>query len=218
MAFAFIQSNSNVGAEPLAVAYDTNITSGSLLVAAVLWDTNTATCTVSDPNNGTWTAVGSPQTGTGALAAFRVQMFYVLSAASGSTTVTADTSASSNANLAIHEYSHTQAASIDGTPVYDNIVGSSTPTTSAITTTVNADLLFACLLVSTTTNSAGAGYVLRESATFNDNGTEDDTDGGTAGSKTASFNVSGSATSTTGFVAFKEGTAAPQNQIAWIVA
>jgi hypothetical protein len=209
MSFSFQQSNSNVGAEPLAVPYDNNVGAGHLLVAACFWDVNTETCTVSDPNNGTWTAVGSPKTGTGALASFRGQLFYVLSSAAGATTVTANVSAAANANLAIHEYSSTDVVSVDGIPVYDNHVGDANPVSSAIDTTADADLLFAAVLTSTTTNAAGAGYLLRESATFNDNGTEDDTDGGAAGPKTASFSLSGSPTSTMGFIAFREGAVGP---------
>lgn len=202
MAFGFLQSRSTVGADPLALAYNGAVTPGSLLIAAVFWDQNTQTCSVSDPTNGTWTAIGSPTTGAGSLAGFRRQMFWKLNTASTAITVTADCSGTGASDgLAIHEYSYGATPSIDGTPVYDN-VSSSTPTTSAIITTQNADLLFAMDTVTGSVSSAGTGYVLRE--TFDGtNGTEDDLDGGTAGSKTASFNTAGG-DNMLGFVAFKD--------------
>ena len=70
-------------------AFTSSVTSGSLLFCVVGWSSNTTTCTVADNVNGSWTAVGSPQTGSGDLANFRVQMFYLIGAGSGSTTVTA---------------------------------------------------------------------------------------------------------------------------------
>ena len=53
-----------------------NCTIGSVLWAFVYWDSNTATCTVADPNNGAWTAIGVPQAGaSGGITGYRTQMF-----------------------------------------------------------------------------------------------------------------------------------------------
>lgn len=210
MAFTFIQSAADAGAEPRTATWDVAVTSGNLLIAACYWNSTTATATVTDTANGNWTAIGSPTAGSEALANWRRQMFWVESAVTGDTTVDFSITGSPTglgSGIAIHEYSYGDTPSIDGTPVYDNANNTDTPTTSAIVTTVNADLLFAMCVAEVSVTSAGTGYILRESASFASNGTEDDTDGGTAGSKTASFNVS-SGDNMLGFVAFKEGAAA----------
>lgn len=209
MAFALLQSKSLQGqASPTAMTFTSSVTVGSLLVGAMWWDGATTTCTVTDPNNGTWTAIGSPTTGAGGLTGYRRQMFYVASAVAGSTTVTVTLSAAGSVAVAIHEYSVTSSPpAIDGTPVYDNTF-SATPTTSAIVTTADADLLFAMDVNTTGGGTAGGGYIRREVYGSELQATEDDTDGGTAGSKTASFSTPND-DNMLGFVAFKETAAGP---------
>lgn len=222
MAFTFIQSAGSGGsssAEPVSKAYTSNVTAGSLLIAAVFWLTSSvSTCSVSDGVNGAWTAIGSPKRGDvgSGLENVFIQMFYKTGAAAGATTVTADISVSVNAGLAIHEYGGT-SPEVDGTPVYDWINSDQTPTSSAITTTAAGTLLFAMGVPGSSVSSAGAGYVLRQSANFASNGTEDDLDGGAAGSKTAGFTMADVTETLMGFVAFKEVTAADTG-LAWITA
>lgn len=213
MSFTFVQSRSGgAGAEPESLAYTSNVGAGHLLVGAVYWNSSSLTCSVSDNVNGAWTAVGSAQVGVTSLSAWSMQMFYFLSSGSGATTVTADISgAVLSIGIAIHEYSFTGGSvSVDGTPVYNNHA-SATPTTNAVVTTVAADLLFAACVTGTGVGSAGTGYVQRENANFGGNSTEDDTDGGAAGSVTASFNVSGTPDNIVGLIAFADAvaTAAP---------
>jgi len=71
-------------------------------------------------------------------------------------------------------------------------------------TTQAGSLGFAMGLAQNNYSGAGSGYALRENANFGNNGTEDDLDLGTAGSKTASFTSGGNQDNILGFAAFLE--------------
>jgi hypothetical protein len=118
---------------------------------------------MSDPNNGLWTAIGSPKTGIGTLAGYRGQMFFVPSAANAATTVTM-TIGSSVAFRAFEcaEYSYTGTiSSLDGTPQYSTTASSGgVATVSGLTTSGSSDLIFADCLGVDTVCSTGTGYIV----------------------------------------------------------
>lgn len=221
MAFAFRQSKAGTGGSPVSFSMTSTVLSGSLLVAATFWNSAAATMSVTDSTNGAFTAAGSPLTGAGALTAWRLQFFYFINtAASPGSTMTATCSAGgTSTGLAVHEYTGTSVA-LDAGPAYANFTGSTTVTSDPVTTNVAATLLFAGGVTSDTAGAAGAGFVKREGAGFGNNITEDDTDGGTAGSKTATFSVAAAGDNTiVGLIAFREGDIPSAGvPIAWIVA
>lgn len=205
MAFSFVQSKGGGGTSPVSNTYSSNLTIGSLLVAAVYWNSSTATCTVSDGINGAWTAAGGPQTGIAALSAWRLQLFYFLNNNTAvATTVTATVSSAVSAGLAIHEYLGT-SVSVDGTPAYNTPTGTTVVTSGTVTTTVAGTLLFLAGVAEVSANAAGAGFVQREGLAFGGNITEDDLDGGAAGGKTGSFSTNSTVDANIiGLMAFKE--------------
>jgi hypothetical protein len=156
-----------------SLAYASNVTAGSLLWVFVAWGSSTATVTVADNLNGSWTAVGSPQTGAGTIGNYRCQMFYRPNAAAGATTVTATFSASiSNRGLAIAEFSGADTAAPLDQFAYLS-VNSSGITTPTITTTNANDVLLAGAVVQSSITAAGGGYTLMASGTgFASNATE----------------------------------------------
>ena len=164
-----IDSSSN-STKTLAVALHQNPGAGHLLICAATWQSPTATATMSDPNNGTWMAIGSPKTGVGTLSGYRGQMFYVPSAVNASTTVTLTISS----NVAFRgfecaEYSYAGTlASLDGTPQYSATAASGgVATVSGVTTVNSSDLLFADCLGVDSSCSVGTGYsALNDSATY----------------------------------------------------
>ena len=79
---------------------------GDLLVCAATWQSSTATASVSDSRNGTWTAISAAKAGIGSLTGYSGQMFYIPSAASAATTVTLTTSTATQfRSLECAEYS-----------------------------------------------------------------------------------------------------------------
>src|SRR6266852_1222638 len=145
----------------LSVALHQTPGAGHLLVCAATWQSPTATATMSDPNNGTWAAIGAAKTGVGSLSGYRGQMFYVPSAVSASTTVTLTiSSAIAFRAFECGEYSYTGTiAALDGTPQYSNTPASGgVATISGVTTTNSSDLVFAACLGVDTTCAAGSGY------------------------------------------------------------
>lgn len=157
MAWAHVQSTSlRVASGANAKAYTSSITAGSLLVAAVALETDTATVSsLSDNVNGAWTAVGSLQSLSG-FAASRV--YYLKNAAAGATTVTLTPSAGASV-LAIHEYS-----GLDTTAPFDATVAAQGTSTSAASGSqslaVTGELVFG-LIYSNRSVTVGSGYTNR---------------------------------------------------------
>jgi len=139
---------------------------GHLLVCAATWQSSTATASMSDPNNGTWTAIGAPKTGTGNLSPVRGQMFYVPSAVNASTNVTLTLSSSAVFRaFECAEYSYTGTLSLDGTPQYSTTPASGgVATISGLTTSNASALVFADCLGVDTTCAVGSGYIGRNDA------------------------------------------------------
>ena len=150
----------------LSVPLHQNPGAGHLLVCAATWQASTATASMSDPNNGTWTAIGAPKTGTGNLSSVRGQMFYVPSAVNASTNVTLTLSSSAVFRaFECAEYSYTGTLSLDGTPQYSTTPASGgVATISGLTTSNASALVFADCLGVDTTCAVGSGYIGRNDA------------------------------------------------------
>ena len=144
---------------------------GHLLICAATWQSSTTTASMSDPNNGNWTAVGSAKTGVGDLSGYRGQMFYVPSAVSAPTTVTLTIStAVAFRAFECAEYSYTGTLStLDGTAQYSTTpAAGGTATISGLTTSGSSDLVFAACLGVDSTCAAGSSYTGRNDAsTYN---------------------------------------------------
>lgn len=142
---------------------------GHLLILLSGWSSATATMSCTDPNNGTWTAIGSPKVGAGDLTGFRGQMFYVAAAVNAATTVTC-TASTSLANMwwEAAEYSYTGTISgFDGTPQYSNTAAvAGTATISGVTTIDSSDLVWGACIVVDSNCGAGSGstYTFRDDA------------------------------------------------------
>jgi hypothetical protein len=154
--------NSSAGSSTtLSVLLHQTPGAGHLLICAATWESPTATASMSDPNNGTWKAIGAAQTGTGSLGGYRGQMFYVPSAVNASTTVTLTTSSAvmfRAFECAEYSYSGT-ISSPDGTPQYSTTpAAGGVATIGGVTTSHSSDLLFADCLGVDTTCAAGSGY------------------------------------------------------------
>jgi hypothetical protein len=146
----------------LSIPLHQNPGAGHLLICAATWQSSTATASMTDPNNGTWTAIGSAKTGTGSLLrGYRGQMFYVPAAVNAATTVTLRTSSAVGFRaFECAEYSYTGTIpSLDGTPQYSTTRASSgVATIGGLTTSNSSDLVFADCLGVDTTCTTGSGY------------------------------------------------------------
>ena len=163
-----------VSGTTVSVPLHQNPGAGHLLICAATWQSSTATASMSDPNNGTWTAMGAAKTGVGSLSGYRGQMFYVPSAVNAATTVTLTiSSAVVFRAFECAEYSYSGTISFDGTPQYSTTPASGgVATISGLTTSNSNDLVFAACLGVTTTCTTGSGYI-----GLNDNNTYDVTSG-----------------------------------------
>jgi hypothetical protein len=158
-AFSFSGSSTT-----LAVALHQAPGAGHLLICAATWQSSTATASMSDPNNGTWTAIGSARTGTGGLSGYRGQMFYVPSTAAAATTVTMTVSSAVVFRaFECAEYSYTGTITTpDGAPQYSTTRASGgVATVGGMTTANSSDLVVAGCIAVDTTCAAGTGYVGR---------------------------------------------------------
>jgi hypothetical protein len=145
----------------LSVTLHQNPGAGHLLVCAATWQSSTATATMSDPNNGTWTAIGLAKPGIGSLTGYSGQMFYVPSAVSASTTVTLTISSAVGFRaFECAEYSYTGTiTTLDGAPQYSTTAATGgVATVNGVTTGNSSDLVFADCLGVDTTCAAGSGY------------------------------------------------------------
>jgi hypothetical protein len=138
---------------------------GHLLACAATWQSATATASVTDTKNGTWTAVGVRKAGIGSLTGYSGQMFFVPAAVNGPTTVTlATSSATVFRSLECAEYSYTgTTTSLDGTPQYSTAPASGgVASIGGLTTSTTSDIVIAACLGVDTTCSAGPGYTLHD--------------------------------------------------------
>lgn len=169
--FAFVTSSTtgcfNNATPATACVYAAHVTPGAnhLLVLAAFWGNTSATMACSDATNGTWTAIGSPQNGAGALASYRGQMFRV-TAANAAITITC-TMSGGNTSIGLGwemaEYSCTGTCNtLDGTPQYSNTAAvAGVATISGLTTSNSSDLVFAGCPAVISACTVGAGYTSR---------------------------------------------------------
>lgn len=109
------------------------------MIAHSFWNNGSALSSLADNHSGTWTPVGTRQSGAGGLAGWSFQSFYCASSTTGVTTITATASTAVHVALCVAEYS-----GFTGTPTLDTFdyrVGSSsdgqTRATDIVTTTVS---------------------------------------------------------------------------------
>ena len=170
--FAYIASSVtgcyNVNPAKTSCAYNLHVnpTTGHLLVVSAIWKSTTATLTFSCTNNTTWTAIGSQKVGTGTLAAYSSQSFYIAAAVTGASPELCNSTISSAVDFIeweTAEYSYTGTlSSLDGTPQYANVTSSgSVATISGLTTSGSSDLIFAACYGTDNSCSAGSGYTSR---------------------------------------------------------
>ncbi len=198
----YVQSKSNTGSgTSIAFALTAAVTVHNCLVAAVFWGSGTATCSVSDPTNGTWTpAPGGPQYGVGGLAGVGFQMFYMLNAGAGSYTITATISASVTfVGLAVTEEAGTATTSFDQM-AYLATTGTSSSTCAAITPS-QANAFLVCAFVVSNTGFTLSGYTLREEANWGTNALGD-IQLTTAVSSSATLALAGDTNQLTGNISF----------------
>lgn len=222
MAFTFIQNNSCSPSTsyPCTSAFVSQPIVGSLLIALVIWNPN-GTIQVSDPNNGTWTPIGTPGVATGSLAGFFSQFFYIATAVHAATTVSVTTLTGTQTfvELFIAEYSYTGGVvTIDGTPVYSMVTAVASITTSGtVVTTGASDLVFAASMVEDSNAQFQAPYTARDGVNWNNlnGGIVEDLIGASAGSQVATFHNNGATdTALLGIVAFSTGAAPPVTPVA----
>jgi hypothetical protein len=155
---AQVQSRSNPSSSGTnAIAFNSANTAHNLIVAYVVWG-NTSISGVSDTNNGSYAAIGSPVSWNGG--AQNAQIFYMKNIAGGANTVTATFGASTNSDLYIFEYQGLDQTS----PLDQNTSGSGTGTalsSGAVTTTVDSELIFGGGMSTFAGASAGSGFTSR---------------------------------------------------------
>lgn len=225
MAIAYVQSRSTVaGASPRSLAFSSAVTPGSLLVAAVFWNSATETCTFSDSVNGAWTSSGGPQVGLESLLAWRIQMFYFPNTAAGTPNCTATTSGGSNVLFAIHEYSGIATTSpVDTATVYNQYQNDTTWTTDPITNVTADALLFCANQLAPAAPAAPVAFTSpftgRElGVSFDGNGTGDQIVSSVA-ARTCTMSALPNGGDNTWFLAaFKAATVSTTASVAWLTA
>src|SRR5215471_10964005 len=184
---------------------------GGAMVAAVLWNSTSATITsfVDDDGN-TWNAQGGPQNGVGAMAGWRTQFYSAANTHGGAlTTATITFSAAlTRRGVAIAEYiGADQINLVDVNTVYGTQTATTT-FTATLTTLKAGDGVVAAVLTSGAINQTAAGvdspFSQRENSNFGGNSLAD-TVAGAPGSVTATFHdVNPSNDGTTGIIALAD--------------
>ena len=159
---AFVQGNDTTGtsASP-SLSFTSAVLNHSLLVACAGWGTTTATLNsvTSSPSN-TWNST----TDVSNSGQVRIQCYYAMNVASGTTSVTFNFSASVSWDIAIHEYSG--VATTSALDQQNGATGnSSSPSSGSVTTTAGGELIFGWTANSLGVNTytAGTGFTLRRS-------------------------------------------------------
>jgi len=158
----FVQGTDTSGssASP-SISFASTVLNHSLLVACAGWTTTTVTLNsvTSSPSN-TWNST----TDVSNSGNVRIQCYYAMNAASGTTTVTFNFSASVSWEIAIHEYSG--VATTSALDQQNGATGnSSSPSSGSVTPSVNGELIFGWTANSFGVNSytAGTGFTQRQS-------------------------------------------------------
>jgi hypothetical protein len=158
----FVQGTDTSGssASP-AISFASAVLNHSLLVACAGWTDTTITLNsvTSSPSN-TWNST----TDINNSGKVRIQCYYAMNVASGTTTVTFNFSASVNWEIAIHEYSG--VATTSALDQQNGATGnSSSPSSGSVTPSVDGELIFGWTANSFGVNSytAGSGFTQRQS-------------------------------------------------------
>src|SRR3989441_6975511 len=158
----FVQGTDTSGtsASP-SISSASTVLNHSLLVACAGWTTTTVTLnTVTSSPSNTWNST----TDVSNSGNVRIQCYYAMNAASGTTTVTFNFSASVSWEIAMHEYSG--VATTSALDQQNGATGnSSSPSSGSVTPSVNGELIFGWTANSFGVNSytAGTGFTQRQS-------------------------------------------------------
>ena len=167
---SFLQSRSKddpTTSTQTSLAYSSACTAGSTLFAAVYWLAASGTATVTDPTNGTWTAIGTPTVFPATLSG---QAFYTSNTGTTALTATLTAPSTTDRGIAIHEYSGAYTLE-NHTEAFNN----ATPTPAlTLTPTLSTDFVLAWIICGGHVNAGPAGFTLRENTNFGGNGTADD--------------------------------------------
>ena len=158
----FVQGTDTSGASASpSIGFASTVLNHSLLVACAGWTTTTVTLnTVTSSPSNTWNST----TDVSNSGNVRIQCYYAMNAASGTTTVTFNFSASVSWEIAIHEYSG--VATTSALDQQNGATGnSSSPSSGSVTPSVNGELIFGWTANSFGVNSytAGTGFTQRQS-------------------------------------------------------
>jgi len=170
--WAHVQTNGSSqtsSSSTVALAYTSNVTSGSLLVATVAWGDSTQTISgVADSLGQTWTQVGSTVTGLDELGFWRMAVFYKANSGAGADTVTATFSAATTyRQISVTEYSGILTASpLDQTvgQAQDSPgTGTDAVTSTSVTTGQTNELIYGAAIARSALGSfdSGTGFTSR---------------------------------------------------------
>ncbi len=137
------QSQQSTGSD--SAAYQSNVVSGNVLVAAYYSAAAITTPTIADTRGSTWTLRASP-TGGGGILGGTFYIWTATAAGSGADTVTLTESGATSFSLSILEISHVTEL-VDVVSTATNTVSSGTITMPNATTTKYRDFILDCLLI-----------------------------------------------------------------------
>lgn len=167
MAIARVQAGGGTnGGTSVSAAFSSNNGSGNLLVAAIVSETDGATLTsLTDTRGNTWLQASTPQTVPSK--GQQIGIWYVKSSIAGANTVTAVCSAGP-VYIHIREYSGLDTASpLDQHAETNQVPGPATPSSPSVTTTAADELLVGHIYNNRGNITAGTGYTLADSRSFN---------------------------------------------------
>jgi hypothetical protein len=165
-----IQSHAVSGKSGTALdtIWDNNCTIGSTLFGIVFWNDITATCSIADPNNGTWTPIGSPKAGAGSIAGYMVQMFVKFSNVTAGKPLTIATISKSVTDGGVCIIELAAGRTIIENSVYATSAAANP--SQVLTPAVAGDAMVAFeFCESSPGSSAGAGWTIIQSATWASN-------------------------------------------------
>jgi len=197
MAIAFVQAKETTQAAgpftTVAATFTSNVTSGSLLVASVIWKgvgggNETASASIADTLTSTWVAFG---TAFSAGPDRNGKAWYALNSGAGADTVTVTLPGSRQfPGLIIAEYSGVKTSgALDGSSVTTGTTATGTDgvASGSIVTTVTGDLIYGCLLISNQVTATTPGTSFTERIDSTSGQQLEDRVFGSSGSTTATW-------------------------------
>jgi hypothetical protein len=132
---------------------------GDLLLCGAVWQSGSATASLADTPNGTYTAIGSIQVGSGGTAGFSSQMFKVSSTANSAATPIMTVSGTvAFLDFQCAEYIPSGTITADGSAYSKTAASGGVATVGPISTGGATDLIFAVCMLVDTACSAGSGF------------------------------------------------------------